>query len=221
MSVITISREFGASGTYIALKTASALGYTCYDQQILNAIAEKMGKDKEQIEPFDQSCYNRLSVFVHDALESISKGGMVFHPFGMGTLDWDSTELFSANSMHNKEKDYIEVLTQVIKEIAEKSDAIIMGRGGSQILKNRHKALHVRIIANMEEKLRRISEEQNISEADAKKLIDAWETTSKNFIYDYFDADIHDPHHYHLVLNTSLLSPDACINLLVNTIKSL
>ena len=78
MSVITVSREFGASGTYIALKTAAALGYTCYDQQILNSIAEKMGKDTEQIEPFDQSTYNRISVFFHEALESISKGGWYF-----------------------------------------------------------------------------------------------------------------------------------------------
>lgn len=67
MSVITVSREFGASGTYIALKTAATLGYTCYDQQILNSIAEKMGKDTEQIEPFDQSTYNRISVFFHEA----------------------------------------------------------------------------------------------------------------------------------------------------------
>lgn len=220
MSVITISREFGASGTYVALKTAEALGYTCFDKQILIDVAEKMGKDKEQIEAFDQSCYSRLSVFIHDALESISKGGMVFHPFGIGTLDWDSTELFSPNSAH-KEKDYFEVLTQTIKEIADKCNAVIMGRGGSQILKHHPKALHVRLIANMNDKIRRISEEQKISEIDAKKLIDAWEATSKNFIYDYFDANIHNPHHYHIVLNTSLISPDSCVDLLVNTVKSL
>lgn len=221
MSVITVSREFGASGTYIALKTAAALGYTCYDQQILNSIAEKMGKDTEQIEPFDQNTYNRISVFFHEALESISKGGMVFHPFGIGPLDWDSGELFAANSGNNKDKDYIEVLTHTIKELAEKSNAVIMGRGGSQILKNNPQTLHVRIIANMEDRIRRIMEEQKIDEEKAKMLIDSWEKTSTNFLYDFFDADIHSPHNYHLILNTSLLTPDTCVDILVNAVKSL
>ncbi|MBP5468794.1 MAG: cytidylate kinase family protein, partial [Candidatus Riflebacteria bacterium] len=50
MAILTVSRELGASGTYVALKVADRLGYTCYDQQIINTIAEKMGKEKDQLQ---------------------------------------------------------------------------------------------------------------------------------------------------------------------------
>ena len=224
MAAITISREFGAAGTYIALKTAEALGCTCYDNQILNSIAEKMGKDKSQLEAFDQNTYNRIKVFFHEALESITRGGMVFHPFGVGPIDWDSGEVFATNAPHadkKNNKEYIDVLTQLLKELADESDSVIMGRGGSQILKGHTNVLHVRIVGDMKDKIKRIMDEQNIDESHAIKMIDSWEKTSSNFIYDFFDADIHDPHHYHMILNTSLISPDECVSIIVNAAKKL
>lgn len=224
MAAITISREFGAAGTYIALKTAEALNCTCYDNQILNEIAEKMGKDKSQLEAFDQSTYNRISVFFHEALESISRGGMVFHPFGVGPIDWDSGEVFATNAQHsdkNTNKEYIDVLTQLIKELADESDAVIMGRGGSQILKDHKNVLHIRIIGSMKDKINRVMNEQNIDEEHAITMIESWEKTSSNFIYDFFDADIHDPHHYHMVLNTSLIPPDECVQIILEAAKKI
>lgn len=224
MAAITISRELGAAGTYIALKTAEALNCTCYENQLLNEIAEKMGKDPSQIEAFDQKTYNRVSVFFHEALESISRGGMVFHPFGIGPIDWDSGEVFSTNAPHTDKKtnkEYIDVLTQLMKEIADESDAVIMGRGGSQILKGRSDVLHVRIIGERKDRIERIMNEQNVDEDHAITLLESWENTSSNFIYDFFDADIHDPHNYHLVLNTSLIPPDECVNIILEAAKKI
>ncbi|MEW6711953.1 MAG: cytidylate kinase family protein, partial [Candidatus Riflebacteria bacterium] len=143
MPVVTISRELGSSGTYIALKVAEALGCSCFDQQVIHDIAEKLGKDKEQLADFDQETYNRVGVFFQEALNSIAQGGLVFHPFGIGPLDWDSAEMFSSyprEAYH--EKDYFAVLNQVIKEIATAENAVILGRGACQILKDHGNARH-------------------------------------------------------------------------------
>ncbi|NCB37453.1 MAG: cytidylate kinase-like family protein [Erysipelotrichia bacterium] len=221
MPVITISRELGASGTFIALKLAEALGCSCYDQQIINDIAQKMGKNKEQLEDFDQQNYNRIGVFFQEALASIAQGGMVFHPFGIGPLDWDSAEIFSTyprNSFH--EKDYYDVLTQVIKEIAETSNAVILGRGGSQILKNRPGTLHVRIVAAREDRVKHVMEEQKLEIAKAEELVTRKDEAAANFIYDFFDTDWNDSHHYNLTLNTSRITPDNCIKLILEAAKA-
>ena len=186
MPAVTISREIGASGTFIALKVAEALGYVCYDQQIINEIAHKMGKNKEQLEDFDQQSYNRIGVFFQEALASIAQGGMVFQPVGIGPLDWDSAEIFSTYPRNAfQEKDYYEVLSQVIKEISEKSNVVILGRGGSQILKDRSDTLHVRIVADRNERIQHVMKEQNLDQAKAEEVVSRKDEAAANFIYDF------------------------------------
>ncbi len=241
MAILTVSRELGASGTYIALKLADKLGYTCYDQQIINAIAEKMGKEKDQLQHFDQNTYNRIGVFFQEALSSLAQGGMVFHSFGLGALNWDASEMFSTYPQQTfKEKDYYDVLRQVFKEIADKNNAVFLGRGGCHILKDYKKSLHIRIIADYEDRLAHVIKEEMVGgrfydknsdyepgedpESDqqrAEKLIHDFDKASANFVSDFFDADWNDPHNYDLVLNTSKIKPDNCVSLIENIVKSL
>lgn len=41
MRIITISREFGSGGRELGKRLADALGVPCYDQQIIDMIAQK------------------------------------------------------------------------------------------------------------------------------------------------------------------------------------
>ena len=239
MAILTLSRELGASGTYIALKVAEKMNYTCYDQQIINSIAEKMGKEKDQLQHFDQNTYNRIGVFFQEALSSLAQGGMVFHPFGLGALNWDASEMFSSYPQHSfKEKDYYEVLRQVFKELAGKNNAVFLGRGGCHILKEYKNAIHVRIVAEYEDRLEHVIKEEMEGgrfydsnyksgesraedEQRAEKLIHDWDTASANFISDFFDSNWNDPHNYDLVLNTSKIKPDNCVTIIENLLKNL
>jgi len=220
MPIITISREIGSGGTYIALKLAEAMSCTPYDKEILNEISEKMGKNIDQLEDFDQETYSRIGIFFKEALASIAHGGMVFHPFGIGPLDWESMDMFS--TFPNKvfdDNDYLEILTQVIKKIATNSPAVILGRGGSQILKDDENAFHIRLVASKADRIKRIMAENDIDEAKATELVNQRDESASKFIYDFFDQNIELPHHYHMVLNTSLISIDRCIELILQTTK--
>lgn len=220
MPVITISREIGSAGTYIALKLAEALECTSYDREIMNKIAEKMGKDKDQLADFDQETYSRIGIFFKEALASIAHGGMVFHPFGIGPLDWESMDMFSTfpNDVFT-DSDYLEILTQVMNKIAQKSPAIILGRGGSQILHDHANTFHIRLVASIESRCKRIIEEQKIDDEQALAFISQRDESASKFIYDFFDKNIELPHHYHMVLNTDLISPDDCVKLILATIN--
>lgn len=217
MTTITISREIGASGTYIALKLASNLGGTCFDQQVINGIALKMNKGKEQIEPFDQKTYSRIKVFFQEALDSIASGGMLFHPFGIGPIDWESPDIFSTypNRLF-QQKDYCEVLTQVVKELASQPNSVILGRGGCHILRGKPNVLNVRIVADRQDRLEQLMKEQRIDEIKAQKLLKGKDAAARNFIFDFFEKDIHDSHSYDVVLNTSRISPDNCIEIILS-----
>jgi cytidylate kinase len=216
MPIVTLSRELGSSGTYIALKLAETLKCNCYDQQIIHEIAEKLGKEEDQISDFDQETYNRVGVFFQEALDSIAQGGLVFHPFGIGPMNWNSGEIFNSfpRDIYH-EKDYFDVLNQVVREIASNQDAVILGRGGSQILKDYQAAKHIRVVANMPDRIARIIKEQDVDEEKAKELISSKDKAASSFIYDFFDSDWSDSHHYHLVLNSSLVDPDDCVNMIL------
>ena len=45
--IITISREFGSGGRTIGKEVAEKLGIPCYDEKLINKIAEKSGFAKE------------------------------------------------------------------------------------------------------------------------------------------------------------------------------
>ena len=49
MKIITISREFGSGGRELGKRLADALGIPCYDQQIIEMVAEKEKLDKNYV----------------------------------------------------------------------------------------------------------------------------------------------------------------------------
>ncbi|GAB4271859.1 MAG: cytidylate kinase-like family protein [Candidatus Rifleibacteriota bacterium] len=220
MPIITISRELGSSGTFVALKLAEALKCNCYDQQIIHEIAEKLGKDKDQIADFDQETYNRMGVFFQEALSSIAQGGLVFHPFGIGPMDWDSAEMFSSfpRDVYH-EKDYFDVLNQVINEISADENAVILGRGACHILKDHGNAYHFRLVANLKDRVDRIKKEQGVDDEKALEIIKSKDKAASSFVYDFFDADWNDSHNYHIVLNSSLIPPEKCVSTILNFLK--
>ncbi len=222
MAVITISREIGSGGSFIALKLAEALSYTCADKEILHEIARKMGKPQEELQDFDQETYSRIGVFFQEALTSIAKGGRVFHPFGIGPLDWDGIELFTPFPQADyKEDEYLTVLQQVVKEMAAKDRSIIVGRGGARILKDMPTALHVRIVAEEATRIARIIDQQKVDEAKAREVIAQSDEAARTFIADFFDVDWTDPHLYHFTLNTTRLPLDRCVELILEQVRLL
>ncbi|MBF0542919.1 MAG: cytidylate kinase-like family protein [Candidatus Riflebacteria bacterium] len=215
MPVITISREIGSGEGYIALKLAEALNCLCIDKEIIHEIAKKMGKKQEDLEDFEPDSYNRMSVFFQEALASIAKGGRVFPSFGMGPLDWDGVDIFRYYPVGEFDHDqYVDVLKSVIIELALQKDLIILGRGGQMILKDHPNAFHVRIVARAEDRILRIMDEQKIDEEKAKLFADQRIESGRKFFEDFFDIDWTDSHLYHLVLNTSKISLDNCVNLI-------
>lgn len=53
--IVTISREFGSGGRTIGRELAKKLGVPCYDQELLEKIAEESGFSKEYINDLSES----------------------------------------------------------------------------------------------------------------------------------------------------------------------
>ena len=73
---------------------------------------------------------------------------------------------------------YFEALGQLMRELAERGNAILVGRGGSRILRDDPRAFHVRLVAPMPVRVRRVMEyrwvqESSRQEADCRQRLAA------------------------------------------------
>ena len=104
---------------------------------------------------------------------------------------------------------YFEALGQLMHELADAGNVILVGRGGSRILRDDPRAFHVRLVAPMPVRVRRVMEYRWVQEGIAKKLIAESDSRRSNFYESYFGADWSSPLEYDLTVNSGRLGPTA------------
>jgi len=100
--------------------------------------------------------------------------------------------------------EYLRHLSLVMHANAKHGNVIMIGRGGSFILKD--DAFRVRIIAPQEMRVDRLMSDRSISHEDALAYVIKYEADQIAFIRKYFNEDINDPKHYDLMINTKNVS---------------
>jgi cytidylate kinase len=113
---------------------------------------------------------------------------------------------FRPGSLHQR---YFEVLGRLMEELAARGDVLLVGRGGSRFLRGHPRAFHVRVIAPLEERVRRVMMHRWLRESVARGLLDDSDSRRRRFYADCFGADWSDPLEYHLIVNTGRLGPAA------------
>jgi cytidylate kinase len=104
---------------------------------------------------------------------------------------------------------YFEALEKLIKELAERGNVLLVGRGGSRFLRDQPSAYHVRLVAEKETRVRRVMEHRWLREEPARKLIAQSDDTRRRFHDSYFGSDWSNPLEYHLTVNSGRLGPAA------------
>ncbi|HEY7155062.1 MAG TPA: cytidylate kinase-like family protein [Gemmataceae bacterium] len=117
-----------------------------------------------------------------------------------------------SGSLHHR---YFEALEQLIKELAERGNVLLVGRGGCRFLRERPGAFHVRLVAEMEKRVRHVMEDRWVRQEAARQLIARNDEQRRRFHESYFGSDWSDPREYHLTINSGRLGP-ATVDLIVS-----
>ena len=192
--IITVSRQFGSGGRSIAKAVADTLGYTYYDRELIEKVAEMTGFDPKYIEENGEYAPGR-SIF---SLASSYIG---------------SSRVMGGMSAY----DYLWVVQRnAILEIADSECCVIVGRCADHILKDRKDALHVFVHAPTEARAERIvrlygesnkKPEDRLKEKDSKRSVN----------YKHFTGQIWgDSKNYDLCLNSDKLGIDKCVQMIVD-----
>ena len=153
--VITIARQYGSGGRTIGEELAKKLGISYYDKDIIRMASEESGIHEQLFGRADENVSTKQRFF---AKSGIYKGELI---------PPQSKDFTSDENLFNYQ-------AKVIRQLAEKESCVIIGRCADYILKDTEGIQLVRafIYAPNDVRVHNIMESHNLSEKDAKLLLD-------------------------------------------------
>ncbi len=170
--VITLSSETGAGGGFISRILATELKMNIVGSELIHKVAESAHMSEKVIKSLDEKSISFFDSLISSFFES----------------------------RHIWPNEYIRHLSMVMHTNAQHGNIIIIGRGGSFILKD--KAFRVRIIAPLEYRVNKVMTDRRMSLKEATEYVRQFDSDQIAFVKRYFNEDINDPKHYDILINT-------------------
>ena len=189
--IITIGREFGSGGRTIGREVAKKLGIPCYDQELIEKMAEESGFTRE---------------YVEKESENASLGSWAASALGMDgtyTAPTNQDRLWAVQS-------------RIIREIAEKESCVIVGRCADVILEDKADLLRVFIHADFEARAKRIVEKYGETEIPTEKRLRDKDKRRALYYQFYTDRKWGDIENYDIILNSSALGLERCVDIIAS-----
>ncbi len=199
--VITIARGFGSGGRTIGKLLAQRLNCDYYDNDLIKLASEESGINIELFGRADEKV--KVNLFKR---YNRSYGEYVLSP--------DSAEFVSDDNLFNYQ-------AKIIKELAEKQDCIIIGRCADYILKDNPDVLRLFVYADEKTCIKNVTELYGMTPADAKKTIDKIDKSRAAYCKYYTNKSWYDVSNYDLCINTSDISFDKAVDIIMAYIETM
>jgi cytidylate kinase len=195
--LVALSAAYGAGGQWIGTAVANRLGVPFVDRAIARAVAARLevpiDEAIQQEEPPGSTLLERLlSSFV-----GVDTGAPVALPANMVTA-----EDFHIASQH------------ALLEQAAAGEGVILGRGAAAALREDARVLRVRLSGPVEARLRRALAVNDYDDATALRTLRRLDRTHAEYFRQFHDVDIDDPALYHLIIDSTAMPLEACVDLI-------
>lgn len=196
--VYTIGREFGSMGLLVGQKLAKRLGIKYYDKELLQQAAKDSGFCEEIFENHDEK--PSTSFLYSLVMDTYSAGNYAAAPF----LDMPlNHKVFLAQF-------------DTIKKIAEQESCVIVGRCADYALANNPDVINVFVRADLEDRIKIISKRMDMTENKAKDLILKNDKQRASYYNYYTSKKWGDTSSYDLTINTSKISVENAVDLILD-----
>lgn len=183
--IITIGRQFGSGGREFGKRLAEELGVPYYDREIMEEIAKRT----QLAEGYVQQIMDQRPGYVYP----ITIGKTLHTGAGQDYLMRQMTSVYAEQA-------------NTIREMAERSDCVIVGRCADRILRDM-KPIRIFVYADMEFRLNRCSrkatEEEHLTVRQLERKIRAVDRARAKY-YRYYTGQVWgDRENYDICLNTT------------------
>jgi len=189
--VITVSMEPGSGGSVMAQKIAERLGFSYFHRDIVEEISKSTKIRGTVINTLEKERLTGVRDFISSLIED-----QYIHP--------DS---------------YLNHLLEVIGTIGKHGRAVIVGRGANFILPTED-IFSVRVIAPQEQRIRNVALAYRVPSEEAKRRVIRRESRRKAFVREAFHANIGNPIHYNMTINTGKMSIAAAVEAVIAAVMA-
>jgi cytidylate kinase len=189
--VITVALEPGSGGSIMAQKIAERLDFSYFNREIVEEISKSAEIRSTVVNTLEKERLSGVKDFISSLIED-----QYIHP-----------------------DTYLRHLLEVISTIGEHGRAVIVGRGANFILPAED-IFSVRVIAPLDIRVRNVALEYRVPTEEAKRRVIRRESRRKAFIRHSFNADIANPIHYNMTINTAKVSIAAAVEAVIAAVMA-
>jgi len=176
-----------SGGAYIGHLLARKLGFKFVERGILHIAAKELDVDISELSKLDE----RHTSFVENLVKS----------FVFGTPE---ATYVPPSRRPVYDKDLFKVESKIIRDIAERYNAVIVGRGGYFMLRGRPRVANVFIHAPMDFRIKRFRKFHDVSVEQAQEEIEDSDRRREKFLKNMTDTDWYDSRNYHLCIDSAV-----------------
>lgn len=193
--IITISRQFGSGGRTVGKEVAQKLGIPCYDNELIEKVAEESGLAKEYVEEHGE--YTAHGSWLANVLAS----GRTY------------------NGISNQ--DYLWITQRkIILELAQQGPCVIVGRCADYILRDVADCIKVYVHADMEKRAERIVNLYGEREDSPMKRLKDKDKRRAAYYQFYTEMEWGNANHYDISLDSGTLGIEKCVDIIADIYKT-
>ncbi len=198
--IITIAREMGSGGRTIGKMLSEDLGIKYYDKDLIKLASEDSGINERFFGLVDEKLKGSF----------LRKGGI----YKGELLSPDHRDFTSDQNLFNFQ-------AKIIKQLADKEPAVIVGRCADFILSGKRDVVKVFVYSNMETAVKNVVDMYGVSEKEAQKIIERTDKERSEYYRHYTGRDWTNAKNYNICLDTSNMDYTKCIEIIKSYLKLL
>ncbi len=190
--IINLGRQFGSGGKQVALELGRKLGIPVYDNELITKAAESSGFSPDVFRKKDE----KRNLFP--------------------VSSFFATQTFGSPKNYLNGENLFQIQSSVIRDIAEKESAVIVGRCADYILRDLKCTVDVFITAPEEIRTGRIMDRMNLSKEKAKELIEKTDRKRETYYNYYTFGNWGVASNYDLCVDSSILGIEGTADFIID-----
>ena len=189
--IISIGREYGSGGHYVAHQIANDLGLPYYDRSILDELAKEHNVSTDFLEKYDETKRNPL-------LSRRVKG--------------------YSNSI---DEILVQMQFDLLRKKADAGESfVIVGRCSEELFRGQDRLISIFVVGDMEDRVRSVMQRNKVSMEEAKEKIQRHDQGRKRYHNRYSSVKWGDSRGYDVCINSSRLGIEGTAKLLEDYIAA-
>jgi cytidylate kinase len=199
--VVTVSASYGSRGDKVGRAVAERLQLPFIDRAIpTSAAARQLGLPEDVGESLDQHAPSRWERIATRFVNAAS-------PAGTDVLATDVPLTLSPEGFRSASE-------AQLQQVADTTGAVVLGRAGMVVLGGRPDVLCVRLDGPVEARIAQVVA-LGVDEDSARQGQRDVDRTREAYARVFFNARQDDPRLYHVILDSTVLSVEACVEIIV------